>query len=332
MTDRKQQHIDLALLSSMAGRETDQRFWYEPLLASHPQGEAEGIPFLGRTLRMPMWVSSMTGGTANAGVLNHTIARICSEFGIGMSLGSCRRLLDDDSWFGQYNLRPVLGDSLPFYANLGIAQVERMLAEKSVDKIARLTGRLRADGIVVHINPLQEWMQPEGNRITVPPLQTLERLLEVLPVPVIVKEVGQGMGPESLRALFALPLAAIEFGAWGGTNFFEVERRRAGISGTDALAPIASIGHSAAEMVEIVNGIIEKNPEYAKREVIISGGVGNFLDGYYLVNRCKARAIYGQAAGVLRLALAGEQQLRDYIGAQVKGFRLAQQYLRIREV
>lgn len=328
MSDRKQQHIDLALESSMSGLPADNRFYYEPLLAAHPDGTIKPVEFLGYRLHFPMWVSSMTGGTATAMGINHTIARVCNEFGVGMALGSCRRLIDDNSWFEQYNVRPILGEKLPLFINLGIAQVERMVTERTTDKIRKLNNLLRADGLVVHINPLQEWMQPEGNIIMTPPVVTLERLLETIGLPVIVKEVGQGMGPASLGQLMDLPLAAIEFGAYGGTNFFEVERQRNPSGGY--FSPLTRVGHSAEEMLEIMNAMIEKNPKLAERNVIISGGINNFLDGYYYLQKCKARAIYGQAAPILRCALRGETVLREYMAAQVKGFALAQQFLKIK--
>lgn len=328
MSDRKQQHIDLALQSSMDGLAPDNRFYYEPLLAAHPAGTANTIDFLGRQLKFPFWVSSMTGGTATALGINHTIARICNEFGVGMALGSCRRLIEDNSWFDQYNVRPILGEKLPFFTNLGISQVERMLAEGTTDKICKLNDLLQADGLVVHINPMQEWMQPEGNEIVTPPLETIERLLEATGLPVIVKEVGQGMGPVSLERLFDLPLAAIELGAYGGTNFFEVERQRSPVGGY--YSSLTRVGHSADEMIDIINNLIDKKSHLASRQIIISGGVKDFLDGYYYLQKCKAQAIYGQAAPILRYALLGEKPLREYMAAQVKGFALAKQFLKIK--
>jgi isopentenyl-diphosphate Delta-isomerase len=115
-----------------------------------------------------MWVSSMTGGTKMAHTINHNLARACKEFRIGMGLGSCRKLLDDDTYFEDFNLRPIMGDDLPLFANLGIAQVEILLAENKLDQIKRLVEKLQADGLIIHINPLQEWMQPEGQQDSTP--------------------------------------------------------------------------------------------------------------------------------------------------------------------
>src|SRR5690606_18585640 len=117
-----------------------------------------------------------------------------------------------------FDWRQTIGSELPFYANLGIAQIEVLLEERAIERVHALVERLGADGLIIHVNPLQEWFQPEGDRLRVSPLETIQRFLEIAPYPVIVKEVGQGMGPASLRALLTLPLAAVEFGAFGGTN------------------------------------------------------------------------------------------------------------------
>ena len=165
----------------------------------------------------------MTGGTKLAGTINRNLAMACNEFGMGMGLGSCRIIMEDDTYFEDFNMRAIIGDDLPLWANLGIAQIEELVGKKQEDKAAELVEKLRADGLIIHVNPMQEWFQPEGDILTCPPLDTIKRFLDSFSVPVIVKEVGQGMGPESLRELLQLPLQAIEFAAFGGTNFARVE-------------------------------------------------------------------------------------------------------------
>lgn len=115
--------------------------------------------------------------------------------------------------------RKIIGDELPFYANIGIAQLETLLKDNEAYKIDQLVDKLQADGIIIHVNPLQEWLQPEGDKITEAPIKTIQQFLEKTKQKVIVKEVGQGFGKESLRALVQLPIEAIEFAAHGGTNF-----------------------------------------------------------------------------------------------------------------
>jgi isopentenyl-diphosphate delta-isomerase len=327
MEKRKKDHIDLALNSQTLKESIDGRFDYEPLFSPHPAGSAEPFNFLGKRLQVPLWVSSMTGGTKMAGTINRNLAMACSEFGMGMGLGSCRIIMDDDTYFKDFQIRPFMGDDVPLYANLGIAQIEEFLATKSLDRVRSLLDRLQADGLVVHVNPLQEWCQPEGDHFRQAPVETLQRLLDQADFRVVVKEVGQGMGPESLKALLKLPLEAIEFGAYGGTNFTRVELSRSHPAMRAAYEPVTFVGHTAEDMVDMVNHIVGTEKGLMCRQLIISGGIKSFLDGFYLVKKSNLPAIYGQASGFLMHAQGNYESLREYIGYQVKGYQLAEAYL-----
>lgn len=328
-SSRKRDHIELAF-RSQEGIEADRRFYYEPLLTAHPS-PLKPITFLGKKMHAPLWISSMTGGTELAFTINHNLARACREFGLGMGLGSCRMLLGGDTYFKDFNLRPLMGDDRPLFANLGIAQVEQELASKSVRRLEELVNRLGADGLIIHVNPLQEWLQPEGDQIQNPPIATIRALLDRVKFKVIVKEVGQGMGYESLSALFQLPLAAVDFAAHGGTNFSKVELLRSNRHQQQVYENIARIGHSAEEMVGFTNRILKELGKKALcRQVIISGGVKSFLDGYYLISKLQCRSIYGQGSAMLERARNSYEQLRQYIEGQIKGLELAYAYLRVR--
>ena len=327
MEERKKDHIDLALNAQSLKENIDSRFDYEPLFSPHPSGSPEPFDFLGKKMQVPLWVSSMTGGTRMAGTINRNLARACGEFGMGMGLGSCRIIMDDDTYLKDFQVRPLMGDDYPLYANLGIVQIEEFLTTRSLDRVRSLMDRLQADGLVVHVNPLQEWCQPEGDHIGKAPIETLKKLLDQADFRVIVKEVGQGMGPESLKALLTLPLEAIEFAAYGGTNFTRLELSRANPSMREAYEPVTSVGHTAEDMVDAVNHILETEQHVACRQLIISGGIKSFLDGYYLVKKSDLPAIYGQASGFLKHARGSYETLREYIGYQVEGYRLAEAYL-----
>ncbi len=329
-SDRKLDHIQLAFDAQTAGNKSDGRFDYEPILNGHGVPTTQSIPFLGKALGAPLWVSSMTGGTEMARTINHNLAHACKEFRLGMGLGSCRKLLDDDTYFQDFDLRPIMGDDLPLFANLGIAQVEHLIGERKVEKIDRLVGKLRADGLIVHINPLQEWMQPEGNLISRPPIESLSRLLDAVDYPVIVKEVGQGMGPASLLQLLKLPLAALDFGAFGGTNFSLLELMRRDEAHRQKFEPFVSVGHTAEEMVDWVNALMDQNENLLCSQLIISGGIGNYLDGYFLVSKSKMPAIYAQASAFLKHSRGEYGPLRDFVSAQLEGYAMAQALLKPR--
>jgi len=330
LENRKKDHIELAFKSQTGIPEIDRRFHYEPMLKAHPSGSLEPFTFLGKQHRVPMWVSSMTGGTRMAGIINRNLAAACNEFGIGMGLGSCRIIMEDDTYFEDFNMRGIIGDHLPLWANLGIAQMEELVERDQVSRAVRLVEKLRADGLIIHVNPMQEWFQPEGDILVHPPLDTIRRFLEQFNYPVIVKEVGQGLGPESLRQLLQLPVQAIEFAAFGGTNFARVELLRDEKASRSLFEPLSMVGEDAASMVGYINGIVAEE-EPACRELIISGGVKTFLDGYYLIRSSTLPAIYGMASTFLKYAREDYEQLREYVHSQVKGLEMATAYLTVKE-
>jgi len=326
-SERKADHIRLALESQI--RENDDRFYYEPILSGHPQGHLPETEMFGKTFKAPVWVSSMTGGTEKAGDINSRLATACGKFGIGMGLGSCRMLLEDDTYLADFQLRKYIGDDGALFANLGIAQIEELISTSKLKLIDELIDKTETDGLIIHVNPMQEFLQPEGDQITKSPLDSVKRVLDSLDQPVIVKEVGQGMGPASLKALAELPLAAIDFGAFGGTNFsrMELKRHDGSHSAYDALS---FVGHTAVEMIDFYNAIIEET-EGECPPVIISGGVRDFLDGYYAINKVNCQAIYGQASAFLKKALEGQEALDQHVESEIRGLNLAGNMLRIKE-
>jgi isopentenyl-diphosphate delta-isomerase len=331
---RKQDHIELAFRSQVQQMSLDNRFYYEPMLAAHPKKmEDTSFAFLGKTFRAPLWVSSMTGGTEWAKTINHNLARAANEFGFGMGLGSCRSLLTENEYLPDFDVRKIIGDDLPLYANLGIAQIEKLIDKGQIGLISNLVDKLSADGLIVHINPMQEWLQPEGDHFNVAPLVTLTRLIDALPeLKLIVKEVGQGMGYHSLKALLQMPLEAIDFAASGGTNFAMLELLRSDEMQLQSYEPLTKVGHSAEEMVGFVNRILaEEGNSLACKQVIISGGIQSFLDGYYLTNKINAAAIYGQASAFLKYARGNYEELHKFVDLQIKGLRMAERYLKVVE-
>ena len=187
MANRKSDHLDLAFQSQVGSHQVDKRFYYEPLLSAHPQTLSEA-QFGGKKVAAPIWVSSMTGGTDHAHQINHNLAKACKHFGLGMGLGSCRPLLENRERLADFSLRKIMGDDLPFYANLGIAQVEHLLTSGKQQAIIDLVKLLDADGLIIHINPLQEWLQPEGDLFRQPPIDHIKRLLDISDLKIIVKE------------------------------------------------------------------------------------------------------------------------------------------------
>lgn len=328
--DRKKDHIELAMGSQTGVELNDPRFYYEPVLSQHPADqEIKAVPFGNKTLTYPIWVSSMTGGTTMAKTINQNLAKACREFGLGFGLGSCRNLIDHPEYLPDFDVRLLIGPDLPLYANLGIAQIEQWLQHNKQDNIKKIVQLLRADGLIIHINPLQEYLQPEGDRFKSKPLETIKKVLDEFNFPIIVKEVGQGMGPASLKALLELPLQAIEFGAFGGTNFSVLEMQRQHNSSEQVLLPLTKVGHTADEMLNFCNDIAGTSKILCK-QLIISGGVRDFLDGYYFIQKSKIPAIYGQASSLLKYAKEDYESLRTFIQSQIRGLNIAHSFLKIK--
>jgi len=299
----------------------DDRFFYEPLLAAHPKnGDQLATTFGSFQLGAPLWISSMTGGMAKGRALNKVLAKAAGEFKLGMGLGSIRPYLEDKKRFKDFYVRPLM-KGLPLFANIGVYQVEELLGQKKIDHLIEAVKKLECDGLIVHVNPLQEWLQPDGDRFNYSPIKVIEALCEVAPFPLIVKSVGDGMGPASLLALSKLPLLAIELSGFGGTNFTMVEEIRRKVE-----SPLSFVGHSTAEMVEF----LEKIPNLKNLKIphlILSGGVQSYLDGYYLIKKSPLPSLYGMANTLLQKAVLGEGELIEFIEKELNDLAFCASYL-----
>ena len=254
---RKRDHIELAFKSQIT--DLDHRFYYEPLFAAHPvKGSLQSFEFLNKTFKVPLWVSSMTGGTELARTINQNLARACKDFGFGMGLGSCRQLLYSDEYVQDFDVRKLIGEEQALFANLGVAQLEVLIDNRDLFLIDKMLDKLQADGLIIHVNPMQEWLQPEGDRFKRAPIETIETVLNHSKFPIIVKEVGQGFGYHSLKTLLQMPLAAVDFAAAGGTSFSKLELLRGSSERQERFNDLAFIGHTATEMVNFTNQIVEE--------------------------------------------------------------------------
>ncbi len=330
ISSRKLDHIQLAFESQLS--DADHRFYYEPMLSAHPEFSAiPKVDIAGTTMQVPLWISSMTGGAEKAGKINLLLAEVCKAYGLGMGLGSCRPVLENSEYSKDFEIRKYIGDQ-PLFANLGIAQIEELIANNQLQALVDMVHRLEANGLIIHVNPLQEWMQPEGDRFALSPIDTVKRVLDFVDFPIIVKEVGQGFGPKSLSALLQLPLAALDYGAFGGTNFSKLENLRRESVERTLLEPVQHVGHSAHEMTGWVNQLhASLGDKVLCDKIIVSGGVSTFLDGYYHLQKLSMPSLYAQASPFLKYALEGEAALHQFVEAQIKGLALSYTYLTLKE-
>src|SRR4051794_28929079 len=197
---------------------------------------------LGHELKAPLIVSAMTGGTPEAAAVNRRLLAAAAEHGLALVLGSGRPLLDDPALLETY--RPGSARPPLLLANLGAGQTRGAAGPERAGRLVELLG---ADGLCLHVNPLQEAIQPEGDTAFAAVLDGIRATVERLaPRPVVVKEVGFGLSGADAAALFGAGVAAVDVAGAGGTNWALVEGFRDERAAALA-APFADWGLSTAE-------------------------------------------------------------------------------------
>lgn len=178
---------------------------------------------LGKRLAVPLLISSMTGGAPEARVLNERLAEAAQAMGVGMGVGSQRAAIEDPSLADTYRVRHIAPDILLF-ANLGAVQLNYGYGP---DECRRAVEMIEADALILHLNPLQEALQPEGNTRFAGLLAKIEAICRALDVPVVVKEVGWGLSEPVARRLAGAGVAALDVAGAGGSSWSQVEMHRA---------------------------------------------------------------------------------------------------------
>ncbi len=177
------------------------------------------VELFGKTLSCPCMISALTGGSPLAGRINASLARLADRYNIGISVGSQRAMHVDASLSGTYGIREHAPDALLF-SNIGIAQLVTMKNEE----VHELVGSIGADVLAVHLNPLQEVVQPEGDTDFCGGVGRLREIKDDAPYPVIVKETGAGISAEVAERVSFLD--GIDVAGVGGTSFAAVEYYR----------------------------------------------------------------------------------------------------------
>ena len=270
------------------------------------------LTFLGRGLNAPLLISSMTGGTERAGVINRRLATAAQETRIAMGLGSQRVALENPDLAPTFEVRELAPEVLLF-ANLGAVQLSYGygLAEAQ-----RAVDMLEADALVLHFNPLQEALQPEGDTNFAGLLPKIEAVCAGLPVPVIAKEVGWGISAKAARSLVDAGVAVIDVAGAGGTSWSQVEMYRAEDEQQAALA--ATFINWGIPTVECLRQIRFALPEVP---VIASGGLRDGLD---LAKSVALGASLGGMAGpFLKAAANSSDEVVRVINHTIKVLRVA---------
>ena len=296
ITARKDQHLDV-ILAGRARHALDAgfdqvRFMHEAL-PDLDHGKIDlGADFLGRRLKAPLLISAMTGGPSRAEAINVRLAEAAQHLGIAIAVGSQRAALEAGGAPGlDMSLRLKAPDT-PILANIGAAQLTRGFG---VDEARRVIDMVAADALVVHLNPLQEACQPEGDRDWWGVGAALEALIKTLDAPVVVKETGAGLSASTAKRLADMGVAAIDVAGAGGSNWALVEGERSGDeAGKAHAAAFADWG------IPTARAIVEARAACPRTLIIGSGGV---RDGVDVARAIRLGAdMAGQAAGVLAAA------------------------------
>ena len=294
MASRKLRHIDACLTGPVEYVGVTTGFErltlpYNALTQTSLAGVNLATTFLGVPLKAPVLIGAMTGGAELARTINRNLAQAAQKLGVGMMLGSQRIMLGDGDAAtvaaASFEVRDLAPDAL-LIGNIGLAQMSDGLAPR----LAAALERVGANAVAVHTNPLQEAMQDNGDTDFTGTLAGLGRLARELDYPVLVKEVGHGIGAAAAQQLRGLPIAAVDVAGAGGTSWARVEQV---VRYGEVRHPaIADWGVPTAQALREVREVLPGMP------LVASGGIRTGMDA------AKALAMGAEVVALARPLLA----------------------------
>lgn len=316
--ERKDQHLDIVLSGRGQGDGAGTgleavRFVHCALPEMHLDEVDLGTVFLGRPIAAPLLVSSMTGGPARAAAINRHLAEACEALRLPLAVGSQRVALEGGGQGGLGADLRRLAPSVPLLANLGAAQLNTGFGEREARAAVEMIG---ADALILHLNPLQEAVQPEGDRNWRGILGRIEALARRLPVPLVVKEVGAGLSGAVARQLWNAGVQVLDVAGSGGTSWAAVEAERAR---TPAEAAVARA--FAGWGIPTARAIAQVRAACPDAVVIGSGGIRDGLDAARAIRL--GADLVGQAAGLLAAATEGPEAVAEHLSVMIRQLRVA---------
>lgn len=260
--------------------------------------------FLGKAIAAPLLISSMTGGTEQARLINQRLAKTAQRFGLAMGVGSQRVAVENPDLTATFSVRQYAPDALLF-ANLGAVQLNY---DYGISQCQKAVDAIEADALILHLNPLQEAVQTEGDVNFKGLFAKIEQLVGLLPVPIVAKEVGNGISAAMAQRLLEIGVSAIDVAGAGGTSWARVESERAKDAKQRRLGnTFAGWGIPTAECITSIRAL--DNVEAHTVPLIASGGLRNGLDA------AKSLALGADLAGLalpfLQAASQSEEALAE---------------------
>ena len=306
ISKRKKEHLDISIRQDVQsnlsnGLETIQ-FVHNAL----PEIDFNDIDtcgtLLGKNIEIPLLISSMTGGAKETIAINQRLAEVAQSKKIAFAVGSQRAAIENPDLMDTFNVRRWAKD-VPVFANLGAVQLNYGF---SIDQCIKAIDMIEADALILHLNPLQEAFQPEGNVNFKNLLPKIENICKKISTPLIIKEVGWGISYDVARRLGDVGVSIIDVAGAGGTSWAKIEMKRSNNKKTKELAsPFLSWGIptvSAIKMVKAAN---------SKLKIIASGGVKDGVD----IAKCLALGadICGMAGILIKESYKSKEDLIDFI-------------------
>ncbi len=312
---RKQDHIEINLRkdvqSSLRTGFDLYHFDHNSLPEIDLQNVSTVCSFLGKTVNAPILISSMTGGTSEGLKINRNLAEAAELRGIALALGSGRAGLDSDEAAKTYQLRQW-APSIPIYANLGAIQLNNGCG---VEECKRVVEMANADALILHLNSLQEALQPEGQTNFAGLLTKIEVVCKGLKVPVIAKEVGWGINAKAAQNLVNAGVTSIDVAGAGGTSWSEVEKHR---NSSEERIRISS--HFQDWGMPTAEAVLEVSKALPNVPLIASGGLRKGLD--IAKSLALGASMGGIAGGFLKAATQSSEEVVKLINELLLELRI----------
>ncbi len=322
-SSRKGEHVDLVTSSDVSHRQI--RTGFENLRFEHcalPELALSEIDtsteFLGKSLAVPLLISSMTGGYEEAEAINRSFGRAANYFGLAIGIGSARQALENKKHHRSFSVVRKEHPKGLVFTNIGGAEIAGLTAKNKLASIQTIIDLVEADAVIVHLNPLQELMQPEGSRDFRGILSGIEQLCKTIHPPVIVKEVGAGISKAVARQLVTAGVRVIDVAGAGGTSWAGVEILRHQEIDRAPLEPFWDWG---IPTLDALQGVRELKQSMTFG-LIASGGIRTGLD----VAKCVALGadLVGIAHPIIQAYKDdGDEGIIEYLQTTIDQLRLA---------